>query len=402
MLAIDVSRSMTAQDVRPTRARRRAHRRGRVPREGAEGVQHRRARLRHAARSSPSRRRPTACSRTTRSSRSRRARAPRSATPSRSPCGSASGSARSDGTVPPTSVLMISDGARDGGRTSPARRGTQRARAQDIPVSTVLVGTGAGIVTNKLVGGYEEQIRVPPSPGTLQQIAKLSGGQFFRAPNDGRARPTCTRSCRRASGTRRRAGRSPTSSGSARPCSCSRAARSPRSGSGGSSVRRALVLLAALGVLRDRRGTRRRDERVPRASGVRARRRPVGRRDRAGPRRVPARLPAAVHRRGPRRRADEPRHRGRLRRHARQPGQPGDHDLARGRLPRPRRARRRRRDVPPAHRLRAGVRRRPPHPDRVPPVPARQADDSPRRQLQRAGRRNDDARSRAAPGTSSS
>jgi Ca-activated chloride channel homolog len=48
-------------------------------------------------------------------------------------------------------------------------------------VSTVLVGTPNGVVTNKLVGGYEEQIRVPPSPGTLQQIAQLSGGQFFRA-----------------------------------------------------------------------------------------------------------------------------------------------------------------------------------------------------------------------------
>jgi Ca-activated chloride channel family protein len=86
----------------------------------------------------------------------------------------------SDGTVPPTSVLLISDGARDGGRTSPLAA-ARKARAAGIPISTVLVGTQAGIVTNKLVGGYEEQIRVPPSPGTLQQIAKLSGGQFYRA-----------------------------------------------------------------------------------------------------------------------------------------------------------------------------------------------------------------------------
>jgi Ca-activated chloride channel family protein len=85
-----------------------------------------------------------------------------------------------DGTVPPTSVLLISDGARDGGRTSPLSA-ARAARAAGIPVSTVLVGTSNGIVTNKLVGGYQEQIRVPPSPGTLQQIAKLSGGEFFRA-----------------------------------------------------------------------------------------------------------------------------------------------------------------------------------------------------------------------------
>ena len=48
-------------------------------------------------------------------------------------------------------------------------------------MSTVLVGTPNGVVTSKLVGGYEEQSRVPPSPSTLQEIAQLSGGQFFRA-----------------------------------------------------------------------------------------------------------------------------------------------------------------------------------------------------------------------------
>jgi Ca-activated chloride channel family protein len=85
-----------------------------------------------------------------------------------------------DGTRPPTSVLMISDGARDGGRTPPLTA-AQQARRAGIPISTVLVGTSSGVVTNKLVGGYEEQIRVPPSPGTLQRIASSSGGTFFRA-----------------------------------------------------------------------------------------------------------------------------------------------------------------------------------------------------------------------------
>ncbi|MDX6442725.1 MAG: Ca-activated chloride channel [Gaiellaceae bacterium] len=85
-----------------------------------------------------------------------------------------------DGAVPPTSVLVISDGTRDGGQTDPLAA-ARKARAAHIPVSTVLVGTANGIVTNKLVGGYSEQIHVPPSPGTLEQIAKVSGGQFFRA-----------------------------------------------------------------------------------------------------------------------------------------------------------------------------------------------------------------------------
>ena len=85
-----------------------------------------------------------------------------------------------DGTVPPTSVLMISDGAPDGGRTSVATA-VRSAKALHVPVSTVLVGTPQGVVTAKLVGGYTEQIRVPPSPGTLKLIASDTGGQFFEA-----------------------------------------------------------------------------------------------------------------------------------------------------------------------------------------------------------------------------
>jgi len=85
-----------------------------------------------------------------------------------------------DGVVPPTAVLVISDGARDGGRTAPLAA-AKKAKALHVPVSTVLVGTPNGVVTAKLVGGYTEQIRVPASPGTLQQIATTSGGTFYRA-----------------------------------------------------------------------------------------------------------------------------------------------------------------------------------------------------------------------------
>jgi len=179
VLAIDVSRSMTAQDVRPTRlaAARNAAEAflSKVPKDYSIAV------LGFGTRAF------VAVPPTT--DRVLAHDALESLAPSE---GTAIGDAvalavrlgkrqrTSDGTVPPTSVLMISDGARDGGRTSPLAA-ARKARAAGIPVSTVLVGTGAGIVTNKLVGGYEEQIRVPPSPGTLQQIAKLSGGQFFRA-----------------------------------------------------------------------------------------------------------------------------------------------------------------------------------------------------------------------------
>jgi len=92
---------------------------------------------------------------------------------------------RADGVVPPTSVLLISDGARDGGRRTPFAAATQ-ARKRHVPVYTILLGTPGGVVYHKLPGGYTETLRVPPSAQTLQMIARVSGGQFFTASNDKR------------------------------------------------------------------------------------------------------------------------------------------------------------------------------------------------------------------------
>jgi Ca-activated chloride channel homolog len=92
---------------------------------------------------------------------------------------------RAGGVIPPTSVLLISDGARDGGRRSPLVAARQ-AKAFHVPVYTILLGTPNGIVEHKLPGGYTETIRVPPSSQTLQLIAQTSGGLFFTASNDKR------------------------------------------------------------------------------------------------------------------------------------------------------------------------------------------------------------------------
>jgi len=85
-----------------------------------------------------------------------------------------------DGVVPPESVLLLSDGAPDGGRI-PVATAIKQAKALHVPVSTVLLGTSRGVVTHKLTGGYTAQIHVPPSPGTLELIAHGTGGEFFRA-----------------------------------------------------------------------------------------------------------------------------------------------------------------------------------------------------------------------------
>jgi len=85
-----------------------------------------------------------------------------------------------DGTVPPESVLLISDGASQGGKVPPATA-ARRAKTLGVPVSTVLVGTPSGIVNVKLVGGFNERVQVPPSAATLEEIAKTTGGEYFQA-----------------------------------------------------------------------------------------------------------------------------------------------------------------------------------------------------------------------------
>jgi Ca-activated chloride channel homolog len=84
--------------------------------------------------------------------------------------------------TPPRAIVLISDGARDGGQVEPADA-AQQAKQRGVPVYTVLVGTPNGTVEERLTGGYRRIIRVPPNPETLQQVAATSGGTFFEAPD---------------------------------------------------------------------------------------------------------------------------------------------------------------------------------------------------------------------------
>ena len=98
----------------------------------------------------------------------------------------------SDGKVPPTAMLMISDGSRDGGKTTP-QAAAALAKKAHMPVYTIVIGTPNGVVNETLTGGYKVTIRVPPSPQTLQQIAQGSGGQSFTAADDSRLKEVYTR-----------------------------------------------------------------------------------------------------------------------------------------------------------------------------------------------------------------
>ena len=91
----------------------------------------------------------------------------------------------SDGAIPPEAILVISDGAQQGGRTS-IPNAIRKARALRVPVYSVLVGTQNGVVTHTLTGGFTERIRVPPDARTLQRLAAETGGRFFTATSDDR------------------------------------------------------------------------------------------------------------------------------------------------------------------------------------------------------------------------
>jgi Ca-activated chloride channel family protein len=94
---------------------------------------------------------------------------------------------RGSGGVPPAAVLLISDGAQMGGRVSP-QAAARRAKSLKVPVYTIVVGTPNGVVQQTITGGFRQIIRVPPSPNTLQLVAQQSGGEFFTATSDTRLR----------------------------------------------------------------------------------------------------------------------------------------------------------------------------------------------------------------------
>jgi len=101
------------------------------------------------------------------------------------------------------SILMLSDGAQTRGNLEPLE-GAQRAKTAGIPVYTVALGTpngrlrfdrafggggfggpnggfGNGGFGNGNGGGFGRSVPVPPDPQTLHAIADTTGGKFFAA-----------------------------------------------------------------------------------------------------------------------------------------------------------------------------------------------------------------------------
>jgi Ca-activated chloride channel family protein len=84
---------------------------------------------------------------------------------------------------PPGSVLVFSDGAQTGGGTEPADAGST-AFVYAVPINSVIVGTSHGAVRQPLkVDGFNTsiQIAVPALPLDLQHISQLTGGASLEA-----------------------------------------------------------------------------------------------------------------------------------------------------------------------------------------------------------------------------
>jgi Ca-activated chloride channel family protein len=85
--------------------------------------------------------------------------------------------------IPPSAIVLLSDGASTKGRNPIAA--AQEAKRAKIPVYTVALGTAGGTIKVPRPGGTggTEVRRVPPDPTSLAQIARASGGQSFTADN---------------------------------------------------------------------------------------------------------------------------------------------------------------------------------------------------------------------------
>jgi Ca-activated chloride channel family protein len=88
-----------------------------------------------------------------------------------------------NGKRPPSAIVLISDGAATGS-VDPVVA-AQAARKLRIPIYTVALGTAQGTITVPRPGdaGGTETRAVPPDPKSLAEVAKASGGKTYAAAN---------------------------------------------------------------------------------------------------------------------------------------------------------------------------------------------------------------------------
>jgi Ca-activated chloride channel family protein len=104
-----------------------------------------------------------------------------SPSPDATPAPSASADpAAGDGT-PVTATILLSDGANSTGSTEPLDA-AKEAAAEGMPIYTIALGTPDGTVEVQDQFGQVQQLQVPPDTDTLRQVAQVTGGKYFDAP----------------------------------------------------------------------------------------------------------------------------------------------------------------------------------------------------------------------------
>lgn len=83
---------------------------------------------------------------------------------------------------PPAAIVLLSDGKNTSGAAEPADVARVAGR-RGVPIYAVALGTPEGVITLQGIGGLNETIPVPPDPTTLKEVARVSKGRFFDAPD---------------------------------------------------------------------------------------------------------------------------------------------------------------------------------------------------------------------------
>jgi Ca-activated chloride channel family protein len=83
---------------------------------------------------------------------------------------------------PLVAAILLSDGANSVGRTQPITA-AQRAATLDVPIYTIALGTPEGRVQVRDDLGQLVTLDVPPDTATLGQIAEITGATAFDAPS---------------------------------------------------------------------------------------------------------------------------------------------------------------------------------------------------------------------------
>ncbi len=81
----------------------------------------------------------------------------------------------------PAILVLLSDGKQTAGSEDPVEIARQ-ARKLRIPIYAIALGTPGGVVEQAGPFGRPQIVSVPPDPETLRAIARTSGGRFFEAP----------------------------------------------------------------------------------------------------------------------------------------------------------------------------------------------------------------------------